>query len=52
MEIKGSYWEVIRMATSRPDDEDKPGEVVHNARKRRVAGVVSEGFEEAEPNAA
>ena len=56
MEIKDSYFEVIKMATSRPDDEDRPGEMVHNARTRRVAGIVSEGFSEADtdakPNAA
>ena len=42
MEIRDSYFEVLRMATSRSDDEDRPGEVVHNARKRRVAGIASE----------
>ncbi len=57
MEIRDSYVEVLKMATSRPDDEDRPGNVVHNARKRRVAGIVSEGFAEtdtppATPNAA
>lgn len=46
MEIRDSYFEVLRMATSRPDDEDTRGEVVHNARKRRVAGIVSEGYSE------
>lgn len=46
MEIRNSYFEVLRMATSRPDDEDRPGELVHNARKRRVAGIVTEGFKE------
>jgi len=51
MEIKDSYFDVIKMATSRPDDEDRPGEMVHNARTRRVAGIVSEGFSEADTNA-
>lgn len=46
METKSGYAEVLRMATSRPDTDDKPGEVIHNARKRRVSGIVSEGFEE------
>ena len=46
MEMKSGYAEVLRMATSRPDADDKPGEVIHNARKRRVSGIVSEGFEE------
>ena len=56
MEIKDSYFDVIKMATSRPDDEDRPGEMVHNARTRRVSGIISEGFDEvdtsAKPNAA
>ena len=46
METKNGYWEVIKMATSKPDDQDKPGEVIHNTR-RRVAGITSEGFEAA-----
>lgn len=48
METKGSYREVIRMATSRPDTDDRPGELVHNARKRRVDGTMGEGFKPAE----
>ena len=46
IETKSGYKEVIRMATSRPDTDDKPGSVTHNARRRRVSGVMSEGFEE------
>lgn len=46
IETKHGYWEVLKMATSRPDDQDKPGKLVHNTR-RRVAGIVSEGFEAA-----
>ncbi len=46
METKSGYAEVLRMATSRPDTEDRPGDVIHNARRRRVSGVTSEGFEE------
>ena len=46
IETKSGYREVIRMATSRPDTDDKPGSVIHNARRRRVSGVTSEGFEE------
>jgi fatty acid desaturase len=45
METKAGYAEVLRMATSRPDTDDKPGSVIHNAR-RRVSGVTSEVFEE------
>lgn len=46
IETKHGYAEVLRMATSKPDDQDKPGELIHNTR-RRVAGIVSEGFEAA-----
>lgn len=46
IETKPGYREVIRMATSRPDADDKPGSVIHNARRQRVSGVMSEGFEE------
>jgi len=52
MEIQDSYWDVIKMATARPDDEDRPGEIIHNARRRRVAGIVSEGFSETDAHAA
>lgn len=44
METKESYAEVLRMATSRPDDEDKRGNLVHNARRQRVDGAMHEGF--------
>ena len=43
METAKSYWEVLRRATSRPDDEDKPGDIVHNGRNR-LQGNFSEGF--------
>lgn len=46
IETKSGYAEVLRMATSRPNDEDQRGELIHNARKRRVSGITSEGFEE------
>ena len=46
METKRGYLEVLKRATSKPDDQDRPGEVIHNTR-RRVAGIVSEGFETA-----
>lgn len=46
IETKSGYAEVLRMATSRPDDEDQRGKLIHNARKRRVSGITSEGFEE------
>jgi len=46
IETKHGYAEVLRMATSKPDDQDKPGELIHNTR-RRVSGIISEGFETA-----
>lgn len=44
IETKESYAEVLRMATSKPDDEDKRGDLVHNARRQRVEGTMAEGF--------
>jgi len=52
MESKEGFGEVISMATSRPDDQDKSGNLVHNARKRRVSGVMNEGFKSADDEAA
>jgi fatty acid desaturase len=46
IETMHGYADVLRMATSKPDDQDKPGELIHNTR-RRVAGIISEGFEAA-----
>lgn len=45
IETKSGYAEVLRMATSRPDTDDRPGTLVHNAR-RRVSGTMGEGFQE------
>jgi fatty acid desaturase len=44
IETKESYAEVLRMATSKPDDQDKRGNLVHNARRQRVEGTMAEGF--------
>lgn len=52
METKEGFGQVIAMATSKPDDEDQRGTLVHNGRKRRVAGVMSEGFTSADDEAA
>lgn len=52
METKGSYAEVLRMATSRPDDEDQRGKLVHNARRQRVTGTMNEGFQPTDGTAA
>lgn len=46
IETKSGYGEVLRMATSRPDADDRPGHLVHKARKQRVSGTMAEGFEE------
>jgi fatty acid desaturase len=43
METAPGYLSVLRKACARRDDEDKPGDLVHNAR-RRVAGNFTEGF--------
>ena len=45
METAPGYIDVLRRATSRPDDEDKPGELVHDGRNR-LKGNFSEGFTE------
>lgn len=34
MEVRQGYAAVLTLAASRPDDEDKPGEIIHNARRR------------------
>ncbi len=43
MELAKGYVDVLRRACSRPDHEDKPGDMVHDGRKR-LAGNFSEGF--------
>ncbi len=45
MEVSPSYLDVLRRATSRPDDEDKPGDIVHDGRNR-LKGNFTEGFSE------
>ena len=45
MEMAPGYIDVLRRATSRPDDEDRPGEIVHDGRNR-LKGNFSEGFSE------
>lgn len=47
METKNSYLEVLRLATSRPDDEDERGKLVH-ASRRRLEGTFGEGFGKAD----
>ena len=45
MEMAPGYIDVLRRATSRSDDEDRPGEIVHDGRNR-LKGNFSEGFSE------
>ena len=35
MEVQPNYLAVMRLATSKPDSEDRPGEIVNNARRAR-----------------
>ncbi len=37
LEVRKGYREVLALAASRPDDEDGPGELIHNARRRAAA---------------
>lgn len=45
METAPGYFDVLRRAASRPDDEDHPGEIVHDGRNR-LKGNFSEGFQQ------
>ena len=45
MELASGYFDVLRRATSRPNDQDTPGEIVHDGRNR-LKGNFSEGFSE------
>ena len=42
MEVQRGYLSVLRLATARPDSEDRPGEIVSNARRRRMTDKVGE----------
>jgi fatty acid desaturase len=42
MEVQRGYLSVMRLATARPDAEDRPGNIVNNARRRRGGNDVSE----------
>ena len=41
MEIAPGYAAVLRKATARPDDEDRPGELVHVLRRQANANANS-----------
>jgi len=36
MEVRPNYLSVLRLVTSKPDSEDKPGEIVNTARRMRA----------------
>jgi fatty acid desaturase len=42
MEVQPSYLAVLRLATALPDAEDRPGAVVHNARRQRGGASVGD----------
>ena len=42
MEMQPSYLSVLRLATAKPDQDDRPGEIVNSARRRRTAARVGE----------
>ena len=52
METAPGYVDILKRATSKPDDQDRPGKLVHNARLRRVKGSFGEGFDETETKSA
>ena len=42
MEVRRGYLSVLRLATARPDAEDRPGDVVSNARRLRQGARVGQ----------
>jgi hypothetical protein len=42
MEVQCGYLPVLRLATAKPDAEDRPGDIVNNARRSRYGGKVGE----------
>jgi hypothetical protein len=42
MEVQPNYLSVLRLATAKPDAEDRPGEIVNSARRKRVTTGVRE----------
>ena len=42
MEVQRGYLSVLRLATAKPDAEDRPGDIAGNARRRRVGGKLGE----------
>lgn len=44
IEQKDSYAEVLKIASSKPDQADRRGDLIHKARRERVQGTMGEGF--------
>ena len=42
MEVRRGYLSVLRLATAKPDAEDRPGDIVHNARRKSDGNRVSD----------
>jgi len=42
MEVQPGYWSVLKLATARPDAEDRPGAIVNHARRRRAGTRLGE----------
>jgi hypothetical protein len=40
MEVQPSYLAVLRLATAKPDHEDRPGQLVNSARRVRAGADV------------
>ena len=41
MEVQPGYAAVLRLATARPDREDRPGQLVNSARRAQAGGKVN-----------
>jgi fatty acid desaturase len=42
MEVRPNYFSVLRLVTSKPDSEDRPGEIVNTARRKHAGLKVNE----------
>jgi hypothetical protein len=42
MEVQRGYLSVLRLATAKPDAEDRPGNIVHGARRKSGGNRVSQ----------
>jgi hypothetical protein len=40
MEVQPNYLAVLRLATAKPDHEDRPGQLVSSARRARASATV------------